>query len=58
MSEPFAIRKEVSPRARLALGFFSWGILLLAWIALTHWEILPPFSLPKPIGVIRAFAKL
>src|SRR5215472_7008292 len=58
MSEPFAIRKEVSPRARLALGFFSWGILLLAWIALTHWEILPPFSLPKPIGVIRAFGKL
>jgi NitT/TauT family transport system permease protein len=42
----------------LALGFFSWGILLLAWIALTHWEILPPFSLPKPIGVVRAFGKL
>jgi NitT/TauT family transport system permease protein len=25
---------------------------------LTHWEILPPFSLPKPLGVIRAFGKL
>ena len=58
MSELFAIRKEISPRARLALGFFSWGIVLLGWIALTHWEILPPFSLPKPMGVVRAFGKL
>ena len=58
MNELFAIRKEISPRARLALGFFSWGILLLGWIALTHWEILPPFSLPKPMGVVRAFGKL
>ena len=58
MSDLFAIRKEISPRTRLALGFFSWGGILLAWIALTHWEILPPFSLPKPIGVVRAFGKL
>jgi NitT/TauT family transport system permease protein len=58
MSDLFAIRKEISPRARLALGFFSWGVLLLGWVALTHWEILPPFSLPKPIGVVRAFGKL
>jgi len=58
MSELFAIRKEISPRVRLVLGFCSWGIILLAWIALTHWEILPPFSLPKPIGVVRAFGEL
>jgi NitT/TauT family transport system permease protein len=25
---------------------------------LTQWEILPPFSLPKPMGVVRAFARL
>ena len=58
MSELFAIRKEISPRARLALGFCSWGIILLLWVVLTHWEILPPFSLPKPMGVVRAFGKL
>src|SRR5271157_2739087 len=58
MSDLFTIRKEVSPRARVALAFVSWGIILLAWIALTHWEILPPFSLPKPLGVVRAFGKL
>jgi len=58
MSELFAIRKEISPRARLALGFVSWGVVLLVWIALTHWAVLPPFSLPKPMGVVRAFGKL
>ena len=52
------IRKEVPPRARVAMAFASWGLVLLAWIALTQWEILPPFSLPKPLGVIRAFGKL
>ena len=58
MSELFAIRKDISPRVRLALGFCSWGIILLLWVVLTHWEILPPFSLPKPMGVVRAFGKL
>jgi NitT/TauT family transport system permease protein len=57
-SELLSIRKEISPRAKLALGFVSWGVVILAWIGLTHWEILPPFSLPKPMGVIRAFGKL
>jgi NitT/TauT family transport system permease protein len=58
MSELLTIRKEISPRARVALAFLSWGIILLAWIFLTQWEILPPFSLPKPMGVVRAFGKL
>jgi NitT/TauT family transport system permease protein len=56
--ELFSIRKEISPRLRLALGFLSWTVVVLLWIGLTHWEILPPFSLPKPMGVIRAFGKL
>jgi len=54
----FSIRRQISPRARLALGILSWTIVVLVWIVLTHWEILPPFSLPKPMGVIRAFGKL
>src|SRR6266481_1960924 len=58
MSDLFSIRKEVSPRARIALAFLSWSIIILLWIGLTHWEILPPFSLPKPMGVMRAFGKL
>src|SRR5262252_8009572 len=58
MSEWLSIRKEVTPRVRWTLAFVSWGFLILLWIVLTHWEILPPFSLPKPMGVIRAFARL
>ena len=56
--ELFSIRRDVSPRLRWALGFLSWTIVVLLWIGLTQWEILPPFSLPKPMGVIRAFGKL
>src|SRR2546428_2798719 len=58
MSDLFSIRKEISQRARIALACLSWSIIILLWIGLTHWEILPPFSLPKPMGVIRAFGKL
>src|SRR5271156_5237201 len=58
MSDLFTIRKQVSPRARVALAILSWGAILIAWIALTHWEILPPFSLPKPLGVVHAFVRL
>ena len=58
MSEWLSIRKEVSPRVRWTLAFVSWGFLVALWIVLTHWEILPPFSLPKPMGVIQAFARL
>jgi len=58
MSEWLSIRKEVTPRVRWTLAFVSWGFLVVLWIVLTHWEILPPFSLPKPMGVIRAFARL
>lgn len=58
MSDWLSIRKDVTPRVRWTLGFVSWGFLILLWIGLTHWEILPPFSLPKPLGVIRAFGKL
>ncbi len=58
ISDLLTIRKEISPRARLVLAFVSWGFVVLVWFGLTHWEILPPFSLPKPMGVVRAFGKL
>ena len=58
MNDWLSIRKEVSPRVRWTLAFVSWGFLIALWIIITHWEILPPFSLPKPMGVIRAFARL
>jgi NitT/TauT family transport system permease protein len=54
----FRIRKETSPRARLALALCSWALVVLAWFLLTQWNILPPFSLPKPAGVVQAFLHL
>jgi NitT/TauT family transport system permease protein len=58
MSRLFQIRRDISPRLRLALGFVSWGFIVAAWFALTHWDILPPFALPRPIGVVHAFGRL
>ena len=43
---------------RLALAFLSWGLIVAAWVVLTHWDILPPFALPRPAGVIQAFGRL
>ena len=58
MSNLFQIRGETSARLRLTLAFLAWGVIVLAWILLTHWDILPPFALPRPGGVIRAFGRL
>jgi len=58
MSKLFAIRKEIEPRFRLALGFITWIVVVTVWFALTHWDILPAFTLPRPTGVIRALGRL
>ena len=58
MHELLAIRKDLSRRARLILALSAWGAVVLVWFALTNWDILPPFSLPSPVGVLRAFARL
>jgi len=58
MANLLEIRKEVSPRTRLALSFLSWGLIIAAWFVLTHWEFLPPFTLPRPMGVVSAFGRL
>ena len=58
MAKSFQIRRDVSPRAKMALAFLSWGLIVLAWFVLTHWDILPPFALPRPAGVIQAFGRL
>jgi len=54
----FAIRRDLTQRARLILALSAWAAVVLIWFALTNWNILPPFSLPKPIGVVRAFVRL
>ncbi len=54
----FEIRKETDRTTRWVLAAASLGGLALLWYLLTRWEVLPPFSLPHPIGVIRAFIGL
>lgn len=58
MASLFAIRKETSRRTRLALAILSWGLIVAAWFALTHFEVLPPLILPRPAGVLRAIGYL
>jgi len=58
MAELFTIRKETSRQARVALAFASWGVIVVLWFALTHFDVLPPLTLPRPVGVIRSFGYL
>lgn len=58
MRQLFAIRRPTSSRTTLLLSLASWGVLLTIWLGLTHWDILPPFSLPRPSGVLKAMVRL
>src|SRR5262245_42718034 len=58
MARLFDIRRDVSPRTRWVLGFVSWGSLIGIWFCLTHWSILPAFTLPPPMGVVKALGRL
>ena len=58
MSQLFEIRREISQKTKVLLAFVSWGLVVLVWYLLTKWDILPPFSVPKPVGVVGAFVRL
>jgi len=54
----FEIRHELSRKARVLLAVVSWTLVVAVWYLLTRWDILPPFSVPKPTGVVSAFVRL
>ena len=59
MSQPLLeIRRETTRTTRIALAVAAWTLVIAAWFFLTKWDILPPFSVPKPLGVVQAFARL
>ncbi len=58
MHQLFAIRRPISHRTMLLLSLLSWGVVLAVWVGLTFWDILPPFSLPRPSGVLKALVRL
>ena len=55
---PLDIRRDISRKTRILLAFLSWGMVVLFWFLLTRFGNLPPFSLPRPMGVVAAFARL
>src|SRR5664279_4095708 len=58
MLDLLTIRKDTSRRTRITLALCAWTTVVLAWFGLTYWQILPPFSLPSPVGVMLAFTRL
>ncbi len=58
MRDLFTIRKDVSRRMRLALGVASWLLLVTVWVLLTGSNLLPPFALPDPGGVVASVFRL
>ena len=52
------IRQPVSQPVRVALGVAAWVLIIGTWFALSHSKLLPPFALPDPLGVIKAFGAL
>ena len=55
---PLDIRRDISRKTRILLAFLSWGMVVLFWFLLPRFGNLPPFSLPRPMGVVAAFARL
>jgi NitT/TauT family transport system permease protein len=53
-----SIRKPVAQQWRLVLSAAAWAFVVTVWILVTRVEILPPFVLPSPVGVIQAFTRL
>lgn len=52
------IRKETTRTTQIVLAIASLLAVAGLWVLLTIWNILPPFSLPRPMGVAKAFVGL
>lgn len=58
LSNLLEIRRETSRQARVILALVAWTLVVLFWYLLTRAKVLPPFSVPDPLGVVTAFARL
>jgi len=58
LSQLLEIRREVSKRTQMVLALASWVLVLGVWYLLARWKLLPPLSVPAPLGVLAAFARL
>lgn len=53
-----SIRQPIARPMQIVLGVGAWGLVIGTWFALSHSSLLPPFALPDPVGVIKAFIAL
>ncbi len=58
LSHLLDIRRETTRQTRVILALVAWTLVVLFWYLLTRWNLLPPFSVPDPLGVLAAFARL
>jgi NitT/TauT family transport system permease protein len=58
MANLLQIRAPIARQARLALGIAAWVVVVLIWYGLTRGQLLPPFALPDPLGVVAALGRL
>lgn len=42
----------------MSLAVLTWAVIIATWFVLTHWDLLPPFALPRLGGVFQAFGRL
>ena len=54
----FEIRKEIPKTTKLVLASTGIVAIFLAWVILTSWNLVPPFTLPHPLGVLKALVGL
>ena len=58
MSSFLSIRKPIAQGWQIGLGIGGWALVVALWYAITRADILPPFALPYPAGVVTAMGRL
>lgn len=54
----FDMRKEIPGPVTFLFGVLGWILVIASWFFVTQYELLPPITLPNPIGVMKAMVEL
>jgi NitT/TauT family transport system permease protein len=54
----FIIRRPIGRQWQLILGVAAWTLVVVAWFVVTRGNLLPPFALPDPVGVVSSMGRL
>jgi NitT/TauT family transport system permease protein len=58
MVQPTSIRRPIARPWTLVLGLAAWSAVVGVWFLAIRSNLLPPFVLPEPLGVVKAIARL